>query len=422
MKKWNESSPDESLCDKPVALSWRSARTAQIHSAAVGNTESMIYSDSRHTLRTGSATGGRIAGLFTGVKRVEDGVQEVRQRAALARSDSARIGYIGWAGHGNLGDDAMLSAIGSLLPDTDLISYAYPRKERRLARLGLSGPRFFQSILLGGGTLISDGFAEIPRLAIEQDVPLWSFGTGVGSCGFGMPPQVSLARWLEILPRFRAISVRGPLSQLRLRELGADHVEIIGDPALSLAVAEARACADPPRFALNIALPGTGRLRRDDHPFLCELEILTRRLVRHGWTPVPVAMSDDDAPALADLLARVYGDDVRVPTLRSAEDFIAAVAPCAFTVAVRLHAAVLSCCAGVPPLMLGYRDKCLDFMASMELTDYHVALDDMADGELLFRAERLVEAAESLRAIVLARARAWKQIQAAYLQRTLATT
>jgi polysaccharide pyruvyl transferase WcaK-like protein len=43
-------------------------------------------------------------------------------------------------------------------------------------------------------------------------------------------------------------------------------------------------------------------------------------------------------------------------------------------ISVRLHAAVLASCAGVPSVLLAYRSKCRDFMSSMELESFAVPL------------------------------------------------
>lgn len=45
-----------------------------------------------------------------------------------------------------------------------------------------------------------------------------------------------------------------------------------------------------------------------------------------------------------------------------------------FSVCVRLQGAVLSLCAGTPVILLGYRDKCEDFMHSVESIDTYVDL------------------------------------------------
>ena len=47
----------------------------------------------------------------------------------------------------------------------------------------------------------------------------------------------------------------------------------------------------------------------------------------------------------------------------------------AFTICVRLHASVLSLCNNIPTILFGYRDKCEDFMSSMDLNEYYIDLN-----------------------------------------------
>ena len=49
------------------------------------------------------------------------------------------LGYIGWVGHDNLGDEAMFQAIQSLLAPCVLTSFRGNPQERLLALFGLSG-------------------------------------------------------------------------------------------------------------------------------------------------------------------------------------------------------------------------------------------------------------------------------------------
>jgi polysaccharide pyruvyl transferase WcaK-like protein len=102
----------------------------------------------------------------------------------------------------------------------------------------------------------------------------------------------------------------------------------------------------------------------------------------------------------------------------SAEAYLELVGPCTLALVVRLHAAVLSCCAGTPPLMLGYRDKCLDMMASLGLERWHVDLTS-PEGDILAPALELAEVADGLRATVLERARARRQGLIGYVQRLM---
>jgi polysaccharide pyruvyl transferase WcaK-like protein len=312
-------------------------------------------------------------------------------------------------GEGNLGDEVMLEAARRLLPEVDLIVPQSAWRERALARLGLSGPSYFHSFILGGGTLIAPYWLPSVRAAQEAGIPIWSLANGVGSSGFGDAVQVDLADWKAPLSRFQAVSVRGPRSLAQLRALGIERAEVIGDLALSLTSAQSPPPLPAiPRFLVNVTLPPGQTLEESSYASLTDLERLIRELIGQGWMPVPVAMHHRDIEPLQTLMNRACHCPDRVLVPKTAEEFFALVAPCHVAIAVRLHAAILACCLGVPPLMLGYRDKCLDFMESMELQNWHIPLDRVQPGELRTMAHALIGCAAGLRPEILASARAWK--------------
>jgi polysaccharide pyruvyl transferase WcaK-like protein len=311
---------------------------------------------------------------------------------------------------GNLGDDAMFEAICRLLPDRHLITFALPDQESYLGHLGLSGRSYFDSIILGGGTLINPAWLEAVTEAARKEVPLYTFGTGVGSCGFEQPDGVDVSEWRSLLGGFARLGVRGPRSKRSLEALGLRNAEVVGDLALSLTSDRAvEPAKDPPQVALNIAMPSGQDYDAPANAFLSDVATAVRRLVKQGWQVVPFAMASMDTPPVTRFLQEVDLAHLPVPVLTTTRQFFDLIAPCTFTIAVRLHGAILSTCIGVPPLMLGYRDKCLDFMESVELTEWHIALGDAAPGEISDRTARLAEVAPSLRADVLARSQRWRR-------------
>jgi polysaccharide pyruvyl transferase WcaK-like protein len=195
-------------------------------------------------------------------------------------------------------------------------------------------------------------------------------------------------------------------------------VEEIGDLALVFARPAPSLVVHPRRFAVNITLPPPEE--REGYPYerLEGLEHAIRHLLAQEWTPVFVAMHSNDHQPMRRLMAAVgrAGDVLHMPS--HASDYLSLVGPCTFTLAVRLHAAGLSCCAGTPVLALGYREKCLDFMASLGLEAWHVDLCS-PEGDLLERTLALSEQADGLRATVLARAQEKQRGIRDYVRRVL---
>lgn len=331
-----------------------------------------------------------------------------RHRMAARCRPMPRVGYIGALGAGNLGDEAMFEAAQRLLPHYELIPLTAPWHEQRLARVGLSGQRFFYSVVLGGGTLINPYWTGKTRAALELGVPVWALGTGVGSSGFEQPSSVEIREWQPLLERLVRIGVRGPRSRAALAAIGIRNVDVIGDLALSLTRRQESEPADPPRFAVNVALPAGPESGSEPYRRLQELEEIVVQLVENGWQLVPIAMHASDVGPIRHLLRSVSLDHLPIPVLETTQQFFRKVGPCCFTVGVRLHAVILSCCVGVPPLMLGYRDKCLDFMESMQLAEWHVALESASRDEIAAKVSLLSRGAAALRPAVLRRAQSWK--------------
>jgi len=343
-------------------------------------------------------------------------IANVKARATARITSSSRACYIGGQGDSNLGDEAMLEAARRLLPGVDLIDVVYPNQERRLARLSLSGAPFFDFAILGGGTLINHHWHEKVQTALAQGLPIFCLGTGVGSAGFGMAVQTDAGDWKPLLQQFAGIGVRGPRSEARLRSLGLGRVEIIGDLALTL-TPETLPKAGAGKFVVNVTAPpgdDPGNYARVN-----ELEGVIKKLTVDGWTAVPVAMHRNDIEPLKQLMERATGKKYEILMPPTAQEFFDILTPCAFTLAVRLHAAILSCCVGVPPLMLGYRDKCLDFMESIDLEEWHINVMEAPEGLVTERSLALADSASKLRQPIHSSCLKWRGRIEQYVDTTI---
>lgn len=340
-------------------------------------------------------------------------IQSSGERMTSLLNDKQRFGLI-YGSMGNLGDEAMAIAANQLLPDIKLMRYYHPKQERRLSHINLSGRHYFDGVILGGGTLICPTWAKEVRSALEQGLPLWSLGTGVGSSGFEQTNSVDIQDWKPLLADFVRIGVRGPSSKNLLESIGIKNSEIIGDLALSLTQNSSITPANPPRVAVNISVPSGQSYEEGDYEKIKELEPLLKELSTKGWQIVPIVMHPHDIPPLSKLIYRATGKEVSLSKITSTEQFFELVSPCTFTVAVRLHAAVLSCCVGVPPLMLGYRDKCMDFMQSMCLEDWHISLQNAQRLEISDKLMLLAETEVDFRSTLLNRSKKWQSKIQAY--------
>lgn len=349
-----------------------------------------------------------------GYWEIRKGALFVRDRMLRAPHGSVKFGYIGAHQKGNLGDDAPFIAARRLLPKSSVLTYGPPVLESLLKGIGRSGPRYLNAVILGGGTLINPIWIEQVRDALAKGIPIWSLGTGVGSCGFEQPWEIDFEEWREPLGEFQGIGVRGPRSKKALEGLGVQDIKVIGDLGLSLAQDRPHRAADRPRLGMNVTVP-EGR-RAGDYSTLRQISVFAHRLADAGWEMAPIVLHPWDAEPTREVLSGLPVDPNGFAPARDLEQLWNQLGSCTLTVAGRLHAAVLSSCVGVPPIKIVYREKCLDFMDSMDLSDWCVRLESEDETSAIETANRALDRAPEIREAVWARAREWKEITEAYVK------
>jgi hypothetical protein len=114
-------------------------------------------------------------------------------RSWLKTRRTPALGYIGWVGHRNLGDEAMFERVSKAFPEFKLVPFLPESGERLISRWNV-GPAIFDGVLFGGGTLINCEFAGLAQFVRENHVPIYTVGTGVGSPGFRQTGRYELPR------------------------------------------------------------------------------------------------------------------------------------------------------------------------------------------------------------------------------------
>lgn len=310
-----------------------------------------------------------------------DLVRDVRDRTD-GRSDSTdddaahgpTVGWVGFSGHGNFGDELVLRAGRQLLAGVELIP----------------GGEGTHGTVLGGGTLLNaDRYYQ--AMADRIDAPGLQrlvLGTGVVS------PDVkgwseSLRGWEPFL-RAGPVGVRGPHSAEHLRAWAASElpdwrgeVEVIGDPAL--VVTEDAASIDGLVVLAPIGASAVGQVAEAEERRQVELLLQVARAATSDGRPVRLmtAHAGDDRVALA--LHRQLGDAIDDVVLahRDLDAGLRLVAAADVVVGARLHALVAAAAAGTTFLGLAYRPKVADFAASVGMQDRAAPIDRWTVEELV---------------------------------------
>jgi polysaccharide pyruvyl transferase WcaK-like protein len=281
------------------------------------------------------------------------------------------IGYIGGHGFKNLGDDVMYFAMQRSFPKYNIVTFQTVGVEKLLSIFGLSGKKFFKLIVFGGGTLINEMWFNKVERSLGFNLPIIALGTGVGSCGLEQSHQINFSNWTNVLNKFRFVGVRGLQSQNRLDGINV-RSNIVGDLALLLSTEEPKK-AFKKRIGLNLMdIPEYNKYWEAVIPTLLELKA-------KGWEFEPLVMNPNDLIYTKEFFKKLHLE-MEIDVLESFDQFVIKSNELAFTICVRLHGSVLSVCDNIPTILFGYRDKCKDFMYSVDLDDYYIDLDtDKAD-------------------------------------------
>ncbi|MED4781502.1 polysaccharide pyruvyl transferase family protein [Brevibacillus choshinensis] len=326
-----------------------------------------------------------------------------------------KILYVGWIGFNNLGDELMWRVFEQLsrkhleakqfqvipsLPGVDLVDLSP-----------------YDTIVLGGGSLLVPGYVDVAYRAVKQQKRLVIWGSGydtqepvhLDSAGRLLDARFGESEKMRQMLRdigHHALffGVRGPLTYQYLQEAGVGNsLKISGDPGMLLL---------PPR-ADNVGKENEQRViginwgtsynriyGKDEAAVEDALTTAARQLVEDGYKLYLFTMWGPDREANKRLYKKIGKPKQTTLDLdvHDHAEMMRRLQKMEATINFKLHANVLSAACGTPFVCLAYRFKCLDFTHSLELSELTVPTDERDLGaRILSRVKYATEYKDTIR-------------------------
>lgn len=307
--------------------------------------------------------------------------------------------YLGWIGFNNLGDEWMWEMFRDLAAE-ELDPQAY-RIVPSLPSVDWKNVAEYDSVVLGGGSLIIPGYVELVHRAMElgRRTVIWGSGhdrlnrllPGNGNSLFPDAATESddYRRKLDEVVAYAGYTgVRGPWTLQYMKELGVrtTGVEISGDSAmlmpapdpLPLEAAAKTGAAPIPRIGINWGT-SYNRIYGGSEAYVEDaLAQTARALIAEGYEIYLYSVWGPDREALRRLYGKIGMPEKTVidTNVYGAEQYIKLLRTFEATLNFKLHANLLSAVAGVPFGCIGYRFKSFDLLYGLGLPERIVAADD----------------------------------------------
>jgi len=274
------------------------------------------------------------------------------------------INYIGYPGHGNLGDDALFQANQKIFREYQLI----PDNQIQYSKI----------TLFGGGTVLPH-FSYI----VVPNQYNYAYGVGVRNPRFwkhfqpNFHPSLMINRVKKF--NFRLLGVRDKASENMLKSWGMNST-VIGDPCLILEPTSYNNKLDRSKIAVNVGSDGIGWGKSDERVDV-EVAKLITMLKEEGYYPILV-------PFWFKNLSRIekIAQITNVPVFKewkNTQSVLNFISSCYVTIGEKLHSIIFSSAAHVPFISLEYRPKCYYFAELMGFQDYCVRTDTLNHNELM---------------------------------------
>ena len=319
-----------------------------------------------------------------------------------------KVLYIGWIGFNNLGDELLWN----IFRDT---SAKYINNEDitivpSLPGIDLKNLEEFDTIVLGGGSLLLPGYLQILQNALNKGKSVAIWGSGLDwiekhnldllinhqlSSLENNFKQKDVEVLEDVINRALFVGVRGPYTKKAIEiMIGKDKsnkVKIIGDPALLLDDTKLNKPQEREKV-IGINWGTTFNRLYGANEQLVEEQLVeaAKHLLNKGYKLMIYTVWTDDIPHCERLYTKINNPDnvLLDKTLYTEQQLIEKLSGCVATINFKLHANLLSLTANVPAIALGYRFKVFDTLALLGLEKFVVSTDSkQLTNEILDRVE-----------------------------------
>jgi hypothetical protein len=296
-----------------------------------------------------------------------------------------KLNYLGWLGHGNLGDESLWNVIQDALSSYQLVPSPIETDWQDHSNIS-------PVTIIGGSTGIPDWFEDFRPTKFN-----YVFGAGVKDPAFYgynylFQDRMKVAVMMAKLRTFRYIGVRGNISRALLAKQGIDS-EVIGDPCLSLRPQD---LGKRKEGKIGISLGSDGIMwGMNEERVFDEIAMVCRNLKKEGYELFLIPFWKENVVRLRRFAIEegmeFFGD------WRNIQSTLNLIAKCKIFIGQKLHALAFSAATETPFIGLEYQPKCYDFAQSVGFERYTLRTDAVTEGKVMKLFTDLLENYEQMK-------------------------
>lgn len=300
-----------------------------------------------------------------------------------------KIGYIGWLGHKNLGDDSCYEEFTRQITSNEISSIKVIHQTTPNDHVDYT--------VLGGGTLLSAANRHFDQLLSQ----LRASGRSYSIIGTGLQPfNIStIADWDDLHPgpeatrqlmktlhRADIVGLRDTRSLDRARQLGIglSPSSLMGDITLQFPPHRIDdtdgIMLREPGVAVNVGTSYDNIFGRNEQAVHSELLYIINRLIEWGHRVYLFPVWEEDLPVQTQLAQ--YADyPSRITELPLVDDYrvlVGTLNKMRTVIGMKLHSVIYALAADVPAVSIAYRDKCRSLLETYNLGHFSVRTDNSA--------------------------------------------